>query len=129
MGMFDEIKIEYEMPDHEIQDEIFQTKSFYNAMDNYTLTKEGKLIFHKCHYDMVPEEERPFYGKPEWDENTFYHTMGCMRTIYDGDVVMDYHGIIEIHTILGKYKDDGSTWYSYNLKFTDGVLVDIERNK
>jgi len=130
MGMFDEVKIEYEMPDSEIQNETFQTKSLENMMDNYTITKEGRLIFHKCHYEEVPEEERFYYGKPEWDENkALFKFIGSMTSVYDGDVDMQYHGILEIHTMLGKYKDDGSTWYSYDLKFTDGVLVNIERNK
>ena len=130
MGMFDEIKIEYKMPDSEIQNETFQTKSLENMMDNYTITEEGRLIFHKHHYEEVPEEERPYYGKPEWDESkTLFKFIGSMKSVHDEDIDMQYHGILEIHTMLGGFNSDDSEWFSYSLKFTDGTLINIERNE
>ena len=61
MGMYDHIKCEYPLPDasEEVQNDVFQTKDFYNAMDDYTITKEGRLILHKKVYEEVPEEETP----------------------------------------------------------------------
>jgi len=124
MGMFDNVNVYYELPDPEVQDDVFQTKSFENMMDNYTITEEGRLILHKCHWEEVPEEERPYYGKPEWEESGLWQAMGSMKTIYDGDVDTNYHGMAEIYTIL----TDGE-WCSYSLKFTDGVLVEVIRNE
>ena len=48
MGMFDELRCEYELPDKEVQDEVFQTKSLDRLMDDYTITREGKLILHRA---------------------------------------------------------------------------------
>jgi len=122
MGMFDTVLIEYDWPD-DIEDNSFQTKDLENMMDNYTITEEGRLIFHKCHMEEVPEEERPYYGKPEWDTNPIFQIMGCMNSVFDEDVDMNFHGILEVYNLIG------DEWFSYNLKFTDGILVDIERNK
>ena len=122
MGMFDNVKIEYEMPDPEIQNGNFQTKDLENLLDNYTITKEGRLILHQCHYEEVPEEERYYYGKPEWDENPIFQFMGSMKSVFDKDVDLNFHGILEVHEMLG------DEWFSYNLKFTDGTLVEVKRN-
>ena len=129
MGLFDEVLMEYPMPDPEIQDSVFQTKSMYNAMENYTVTSGGQLILHKCHYEEVPEEERPYFGTPEWEEEKgLYKFFGSMVSVYDADVPSQYHGMMEIHTILpGDNSPDDDEWYSYDLTFEYGILVNIQR--
>lgn len=130
MGMYDNVNVYYKMPDPEIQDEVFQTKSFECAMDDYTITEEGRLILHKAHWEPIPEEERPYYGKPEWEKPGLWKAIGSMKTVYDGDEDIDFHGIIEIHTILDGFSSPkDSDWYSYNLKFTDGILKEITKNE
>jgi len=128
MGMYDNVKIEYEMPDPEIQDSMFQTKDLENMLDNYTITKEGRLIWHKCYWEEVPEEERPYYGKPEWDDNGIFQFIGSMKTIPDGDEDLNFHGVLEVHELLGDPNAEYE-WFSYNLKFTDGTLVEVIRNE
>jgi len=122
MGMFDTVIIDYDWPD-EITDTEFQTKDLEDMLDTYTINEEGRLVLHKHHHEEVPEEERPYYGKPEWDENPIYRIMGSINSVFDEYVDMNYHGMLEIHNFI-----DGE-WFSYNLKFTDGTLVDIERNE
>jgi hypothetical protein len=53
MGMFDEVRCEYPLPDAELQDERFQTKSFYRLLENYTITKDGKLVHDSSHWGKV----------------------------------------------------------------------------
>lgn len=80
--MYDEIKCDYPLPGapKEVQNGIFQTKDFYNVMDIYTITKEGRLILHKKIYEEVPEEKRPYYGKEEWN-NPLFKMSGCLTLL------------------------------------------------
>jgi hypothetical protein len=127
MGMYDDVKCKYPLPDTPVgMDMNFQTKDFGDGftggfMDNYTITEDGELIFHKEAWELVPEEERPYWGKPEWDKNPLLQLAGSMKTIPLGDEVMDYHGTLNIYTMIGK------TWYEYEFKFTDGKVADVKR--
>jgi hypothetical protein len=126
MGMFDDVKCEYPLPDNKHNTKDFQTKSFGDGfvggfMDNYTITKEGKLIFHKCSYEAVPEEERPYYGTPEWDNNPILQICGMMKPVDEENVEQEHHGVINIYSSIG------DIWYEYNIKFTDGVVESVER--
>ncbi len=80
MGMFDEIRCEYPLPDAAMQDATFQTKSFDRDMTHYTITADGQLIHHTVQWESVPEEERPYYGRPEWDK-PFLRVAGSIKTI------------------------------------------------
>lgn len=129
MGMFDNVKCEYPLPaaPAEIQESIFQTKDFYNAMDDYTITKEGRLILHKKVYDEVPEEERPYYGKPEW-EKPLFRMMGCLKARHVADVDTHHHGYIHVYTIANFFDNDPrGEWFEYKIKFTNGKVESVER--
>jgi hypothetical protein len=120
---FDNINCKYPLPEstEEIQKVEFQTKHLENTMDRYTITEDGKLIFHKVRYETVPEEERPFYGKPEW-EHPFGQICGMLRAIPLGDEEVEYHGVIRIYTIA-----TNKEWFEYEIKFTDGKVENIKR--
>ena len=123
MGMFDTIDCKYPLPEatKEVQESGFQTKSFENLMENYTITEEGKIIRHKQRYEVVPEEERPYYGKPEWNKNGLYQIIGSLKSIPDGDEPVEPHGFVNIISVC-----EGE-WFEYELKYTDGELSDIKR--
>ncbi len=125
MGMFDEILCEYPLPDEVVQGEIFQTKSFECLLDRYTITRNGRLILHQVRYETVPEEERPFYGKPEWETKPFVRSLDCMRSVPIGDVEVSYHEDIIFYTSIG----DGPEhqWFEYRARFTEGRLQWIKR--
>lgn len=132
MGMSDNVKCEYPLPDtpEKIQTGSFQTKSFGDGftggfMDNYTITKDGQLILHKEVWEIVPEEERPYYGKPEWNKNTLFQIMGSMKAIPVGDEIVEHHGIISIYDDHADPKSN--KWFEYEIKFTDGKVSDIKR--
>lgn len=132
MGMFDNVKVDYPLPDtpRNIQKEIFQTKSFGDGftggfMDDYTITKDGELVLHASEYEMVPEEERPFYGTAEWDKHPLYQLMGCMKKISTEDKNIEFTGVLNFYTSAGTA--DSDTWYEYNMTFVNGKIKDVER--
>ncbi len=127
MGMFDELKCEYPLPDADVQDRTFQTKSLECLMDRYTITREGRLILHKVRYEHVPEQEREYYGTPEWDEKPFVRIFGMLRSIPVGDVDMAYHGDITFCTSIGSREGEDFEWFEYKARFTEGSLQWIER--
>lgn len=126
MGMFDNVKCEYPLPDapHVVQKEVFQTKSFGDGftggfMDDYTVTKDGKLIWNKKTYEYVEEEDRPYYGKSEWEKHGLYRLMGSLRSVHEEDIEKDFHGVLNIYTEVGR------VWYEYNIEFTNGKVSRI----
>lgn len=121
MGMFDTITCQYPMPEgyEFLQDEEFQTKDFENLLEPYTITKDGRLIRTLTEWELLPEEERPYYGTEEWSRNSFFQLIGSMKTNVVGKKDMDYHGHITFYT------SKGDVWYDVTAKFTDGVLVDL----
>jgi hypothetical protein len=127
MGMFDELKCEYPLPDAAVQEETFQTKSLNRVMDRYTITQEGRLILHKVRYEVVPEEEREYYGTPEWDEKPFVRIFGMLRSIPVGDVEIPYHGDIAFYTSTGSREEGDFEWFEYQARFTEGRLQSIRR--
>lgn len=88
---FDCIKCNYPLPDEEHQHRSFQTKSLLHNMYQFTITKEGRLIWHRreqVDLDFVHDGEVTFYGvtqskvdslKSEWIEYT--------ATFKDGNLV------------------------------------------
>ncbi len=126
MGMYDDIKCEYPLPDKQVQNKVFQTKSLQCNLDSYTITKEGRLIWHKYRYETVPEEERPYYGKPEWND-PLLQLAGSTKSILVGDIDVLHHGIIGFYTFIAD--GVGEKWFEYVAKFTDGQIVSIERIK
>ena len=123
MGLYDNVKCEYKLPGatKEVQNDVFQTKDFECAMDNYTITEDGKLFRSVYEYYEVPEEERPYYGTSEWDQK-LYKLVGCTRSKFVKDIKVNHHGIIFIYTII-KNKE----WWEYEIKFTDGKITKIKR--
>lgn len=75
MGMFDEVRCEYPLPDAELQDERFQTKSFYGLLENYTITKDGRLIHDSSHWGKVAipytGDFRFYTARGSHQDNTF----------------------------------------------------------
>ena len=126
MGLYDELKCEYPLPDSAMQDEVFQTKSFDRELTCYTITADGRLIHHTVRWESVPEEERTYYGKPEW-EKPFYRMIGCLKTVPTGDVEVPYHGDVYFHTCRGEPQTESFEWFEYQARFTDGKLQWIKR--
>lgn len=123
MSTFDTITCEYSLPEatEEMQNSNFQTRGFGNSMGNYTITEEGRLVFHKVRYETVPEEERPLYGKPEWD-NPLGQLCGMLRAIPVADEDTEHHGVVRMYAMASNKE-----WFEYEIKFDDGEVVDVKR--
>lgn len=98
MGVFDTLHCEYELPDKEVQDEVFQTKSLRRLMDTYTITREGRLLLHRA-----------------WGDRDAPVT----------DLEIPYHGELRFYTVLRR--GDEYTTYEYHARFTRGRLDTITR--
>lgn len=127
MGMFDNVDCKYLLPDKPGAAKDFQTKSFGDGMvggfmDDYTINEDGTLVLHRHTYETVPEEERPFYGKPEWDKNPLMQICGMLKSVAVEDEVIEHHGIINIYT-----NTSNNEWVEYEIKFTDGKVESAER--
>jgi hypothetical protein len=129
MSMFDTIKCLYPLPDTDAEMQVsdFQTKHLENCMDNYTITEEGRLILHQVEYNIVPEEERPYYGKPEWDKNPFFQVIGSLKNIPVGDKDTNYHGMIIMYSCRGSRERNNLEWFEYELEFTKGLITNVKR--
>jgi hypothetical protein len=124
MGLYDDVKCQYKLPGatNEVQKDVFQTKDLGSMMDSYTITEDGKLLQSIREYYEVPEEERPYYGTPEWEENQFKKLVGSMESKFIEDRKINHHGIIYIYTITADRE-----WWEYEIKFTDGKVVSVKR--
>jgi hypothetical protein len=106
MGMFNTVYCGYELPDPEVQNHLFQTKTlFENVMDEYVITSSGTIIWCKKEYEETPEEERPNWGTPAWD-GPAGKLLGCMRVKKQTNIEMDFTGSFNFYT----YVIDETTW-------------------
>ena len=124
MGLYNDVKCEYLLPDtpKEVQNDIFQTKDFECLMNEYVITEDGELFLSVYEYYEVPEEERPYYGTPEWEGNQFKRLVGSMGHKFIENKKINHHGIIFIYTIASDRE-----WWEYEIKFTDGKVTNVKR--
>jgi hypothetical protein len=113
MGLFDNVRCKYPLPDPEAQDLEYQTKStFAPYLESYIIAQDGRLL--KEAYD-VREEQAPDcpFGFRLLRENCRW-------------VQADFRGELEIHMSIAQ--PDGSLrWYSYLFWFKDNRVADLQR--
>jgi len=129
MGMFDNIicKAPLPLPEDigELKDlkiiwgeEVFQTKDLDNALEIYTIHKDGTLTFEEYDKEWVeyPKEERKkhFMG-------------GYFKTNRQWTTKKTYHG--EIIFYNSYYCDKKDYWIEFKAKFTESKLSNIELYK
>jgi hypothetical protein len=103
MGMYDEVVCECALPDgKEPSPRQFQTKNLYRLLASFTLTKEGRLVYHWVRY---VSEETPGDGLFGFR----------MVPVEQKDIDMDFHGDIRLSGV----EDDSP---DYIARFTDGTL-------
>jgi hypothetical protein len=73
MGLYDNLKCEYPLPDKTVQEDTFQTKSFYRALENYLITTDGRLIHESRMWGKV---EVPFDGEFSFHTSKDSHQNG-----------------------------------------------------
>ncbi len=151
MGMFDHVLIEgHELPGiapetleraHRTEEGdqedlagrpvVFQTKDLENFLGTYVV-KDGRLYERIYEHDDVPEEERPYYGKPEWDEGgpvfgkDFYRRSGSRRVVGHHDEDLEYHGDLIFYATqkdLGLAEEHRAGLASFRARFAEGDLL------
>jgi hypothetical protein len=102
MGMFDDVHCEADLPPgHPESGREFQTKSLLCCMDQFTITKEGRLVLHTFRYQPAGEA---------------MHGLPLMDRIPVADVDTEFHGDIRLIATAG----DGLV--EYVARFTHGTL-------
>lgn len=102
MGMFDTVTVEGALPDGR-RGAHLQTKSLECAGTSYTLAADGRLWRHDGFAEVVPDEERPAFGTPQWDK-PFYRLFGSLRFVETGRSPDLFSGILEMHDGSGEYR-------------------------
>ena len=138
MGMFDDIRCKYQLPDLDpgeewLQTTTFQTKDLDSTMDNYTITEDGKLIYHPTRLEVIPEDER--------NESELGWTPLFNSVALDEVVLNDIHQDIHFYTsgqMINASDRNGTTnsnpeavlqWYQFRARFTNGTLTSIIRER
>jgi hypothetical protein len=129
--MFDYLLCEYPLPDTApkwiTEKTLWQTKDTdAQYMENYTITKEGRLIHHSVLYENVPENERPYWGKPEWETSKVLQLCGCIRSVPNGDIDTNHHGDLHIGAMSGSQP---YVFYDLIVRFTNGRVEWIKEVK
>lgn len=103
MGLFDDVKVEFPLPDPAYQDLDFQTKDFDCEMDTYLITADGKLIRNTAKVQLKNDEYVPIGGNIS---------------------EVDFHGDFNFYTSL---ENQDLKWLEYKARFTEGVCQWIRR--
>ena len=115
MGMYDEIKCDYPLPDAHMQNRTFQTKSFDCLLDRYTISDEGRLIHNTHTLELTPEDKLPYPDTP---------FIGMYTRVETGPVDTEYHGDVFFYDWDDRSNSD---LIEYQARFTDGQLQWIKR--
>jgi hypothetical protein len=103
MGMFDDVYCEADLPPgHSKSGREFQTKSLLCCLDQFTITKEGRLVLHAFRYEPAGEamDGLPSMSRiPAPDIDTEFHG-DILLTATSGDGLVEYvarftHGNLE----------------------------------
>jgi len=112
MGMFDNLKVEIQLPDQSsVTDEVYQTKSFHCMMDTYVITANREIYREKWDYEMVEVPDKPITLQLQ-------RVPGSLRREY----LTDFHGDIIFY---GDWKPAENMWRNYHARFTKGRLTRI----
>jgi hypothetical protein len=114
MGMFDRVLLENDIPDPDLRDLEWQTKSLENMLLDYRVTREGELIV-----------KRQEFGSREDPDSL---TGMALKVVGEWEEKVEHHGVVETYS----YEDeaDGSARVvTYFLYFTYGKLTSLERTE
>jgi hypothetical protein len=111
MGMFDELVVEYPLPDPDHNRLTFQTKDLKCFMDHYRITPMGRLEHQE--YRIEDHSDPTKEGLDKF--------AGMLTRIPIGWHDEGYHGWLDFYT------EQAGDWINYHAKFTDGRLVEVAR--
>lgn len=103
------------------EDLTWHTKHFSNhpPRDEYKITEDGRLMCEDAERSVVPEDDRPLSDDEDFDESPLKQMYGMLDKERVGWIDMGFHGIVRITAMVDE------DHLRYDLKFTDGELVDV----
>jgi hypothetical protein len=121
MGMFDSVKLDGIKFPFEGKFEVgeYQTKDFDCSLDTIVFHADGTITRERGIYAPTPEEDRPYYGKPEWD-GPWGKAIGMMHRT---ETVVDLIGLPERETyhFYASIEDATESWLD--------IWADVENHK
>ena len=131
MGLYDTVRFEDSkiltslgFPEDQISRCEFQTKDLSCDLTTYLISKDGRLMKESVSFESVPENQRPFYGKPEWDDpvlSNFYRSIGSFQSKHLGWIPSGFSGQVQICTC---YAETGQKYFwDLLLEFREGRLI------
>jgi hypothetical protein len=126
MGMFDYLQCKEPLPLPGFEKRVFQTKSFPDPDLGYYLIRDGHLYRRDYRYSSVPKEKRPYYGKPEWNNEDvvglLIRATGSVRRRSRGMLQFPFTGEVRFHDF--RVEDEaGSGLVGFVALFKDGNLL------
>ena len=100
MGLFDEVRCEYRLPDPAHQGLVFQTKDLESALDEYVITRRGRLVRTKRGF-LAPRPSR---------------------------VVCPIHQDLRIYDSV-EVAPEEREWVEYVFRFTEGRVTRVRRSR
>ena len=141
MGMYDNIKCKYPLPDAAAQGVDFQTKDLECTLAEYEITEDGRLIEHCWDYEATPEDELPHKDAPK---DSILRICGIIRRVkgsyrieeQDYDGVLNFYGDAQSGELMMLNFKTGvdelhpgprPEWFEYDATFVAGKLIKVER--
>jgi hypothetical protein len=111
MGMFDEIRCKYPLPDKRAQDLEFQTQDTEQQfMDDFEIREDGTL----WHQDYTTED------RSDPNEKGIFRMFGCMTRVPTVWSQVKHTGEIRFYAA-----GEGEKWFEFSSYFIDGKLKEL----
>ncbi len=115
MGVYDNVRCRYPLPDPEAQPLTFQTKSMPAPyLEDYEITEDGRLLHLAYDLRCDADAESPA-DSSRVRENERWEEVEC-------------RGQLELHTI-GDDSDGNPRWYWYLFWFKEGRVADLQHGQ
>ena len=113
MSLYDNVSIEFDLPDELKEIAEWQTKDFdHPFLNKYVITKTGRLLKEKVHYE----------DRSDPNATGIMALVGALSAVHDGWEDMNYHGMLNFHGL-----DKNNKYISCEAKFTDGECIEIKK--
>lgn len=141
MGLYDIVLLDdnIKLPDFPANEQNFewQSKTVYSqpCMNTYKITNNGDLLrkneIYRPMTDKEVKERANKAGYDSWeswedDESAFGPLESWKRKVDEVKWINhNQHGSFEIHTVTDELGENNHTYWSYEIRFTDGKLDEI----
>jgi hypothetical protein len=112
--MFDRVYLENDIPDLELREREWQTKSLENMLLDYRVTRHGELIVKRQEFES------------QKDPDSFLGVV--LKVVREWEERVEHHGVVETYT-YEDLSDGSSRVLTYYLYFAYGRLTSFERDE